>query len=371
MSNQKEMTLLQFQREFATEEACQEFMFRVRWPEGFRCPKCKGKGYYHIAGRHLFQCADPECRHQTSLTAGTVMHKTRTPLRHWFWAIYLVARDKRGHSALSLSNQLGIPYPRAWAILHKIRKAMGDRDAGYLLGNIIEVAGVFFGPPAREAGDGEKQVNNSNPEGGSLEWLEAELAGTVTKETEDDDKEAMPEEIKALLKQLEQWANSGPLAPKDPGAESVHGSQKGGIPVLTAMSLSTDGATGYLKMQVVPEFGGDQTGQFIGDKIEAGSSIPADAYRAYNNYIENDWEQSGRYSKHKGRRHLKRLYTVIGNARALIRGTYHGLGKKHLQRYLDEFCYRFNRRRLGGQLFQLLLGACVQARPLTYAELIK
>ena len=101
-----QMDLISFQREFGTEESCRKRLFQMKWPEGFFCPRCGNKAAYHIESRGLYQCLG--CRHQTSLTAGTVMHRTRTPLVKWFWAIYLVSSDKRGHSALALSRKLDI-----------------------------------------------------------------------------------------------------------------------------------------------------------------------------------------------------------------------------------------------------------------------
>ncbi len=132
MAKQEAITLLQFQRKFASEEACFEHLYKLRWPEGFRCPRCNHDKAYFIKKRKLYQCANPECNYQASVTAGTIMHKTRVPLVTWFWAIYLVAHDKRGVSAKMLARELEISYPTAWLMLQKIRKAMSDRNAEYL-----------------------------------------------------------------------------------------------------------------------------------------------------------------------------------------------------------------------------------------------
>lgn len=96
----------------------------------------------------MLQCK--ECRSQTSLTAGTIFHKTRTSLRLWFWAIFLVAHDKRGISALALSRELGVTYKTAWLMLHKIRFAMHERDKEYNLSGIVEVDEAYFGGPGIE-----------------------------------------------------------------------------------------------------------------------------------------------------------------------------------------------------------------------------
>jgi ISXO2-like transposase domain/Transposase zinc-ribbon domain len=115
---------MEFQERFATEEACREYLFACRWPDGFRCRRCGGRevGAMHER-RRVWQCK--RCGAQTSLTAGTVMHNTQTPLRLWFWAAYLVATHHPGISAVQLQRQLGIArHERAWMMLHKLRRAM-------------------------------------------------------------------------------------------------------------------------------------------------------------------------------------------------------------------------------------------------------
>jgi transposase-like protein len=116
------LTIVEFQERFATEAACLDYLADSRWPEGFRCPGCGGRQAWVLERRHLWECA--ACHLQTSVTAGTVMHKTRTPLRLWFWAAYLVATHHPGISAKQLSRQLGIRYETAWLILQKLRRAM-------------------------------------------------------------------------------------------------------------------------------------------------------------------------------------------------------------------------------------------------------
>ncbi len=93
MAQQKDMSLFEFQQRFNSEDACQEHLFNMRWSEGFKCPRCGCNEYYHFSTRRLYQCQS--CSYQASLTAGTIFHKTRTALHKWFWAIFLVANDKR------------------------------------------------------------------------------------------------------------------------------------------------------------------------------------------------------------------------------------------------------------------------------------
>ena len=113
--------------------------------EGFRCPKCGHEEYYSIGTRKLYECK--KCSYQASVTAGTVMHRSKLDLAVWFWAIYLVSNDKRGRSALSISQILDLNYRTAWRLLHKIRHAMSERDSNYQLAGFVEMDDAYFGAP--------------------------------------------------------------------------------------------------------------------------------------------------------------------------------------------------------------------------------
>ena len=143
MAKQKRMGFLEVQEQFGSEEACRKYLFELRWPNGFICPRCGCREYYQISTRNKYQCKN--CRYQTSVTAGTVMDKSHLDLRIWIWAIYLVARDKRGYSAKQLSIELNLPYNTAWFLLHRIRKAMAQRDDNYVLSGIVELDDTYFG----------------------------------------------------------------------------------------------------------------------------------------------------------------------------------------------------------------------------------
>ncbi len=128
----------EFQRQFATEEACEQYLAACRWPEGFACPRCAHRRAYAVAKRR-WQCAD--CRYQVSLTAGTILHNTK------IWAAYLMTTDKRGISALLLQRQLGLRrYETAWMILHKLRRAMVNAAREPLHGD-VEVDDTWIGGP--------------------------------------------------------------------------------------------------------------------------------------------------------------------------------------------------------------------------------
>jgi len=190
MAKQEPISLLEFQARFGSEDACREHLFQLRWPEGFRCPRCGSKQTYVIKTRHLYQCM--ACKHQVSVTAGTVMHKTRTPLVAWFWAIYLIAHDKRGNSALSLKKALGVSYKTAWTMAHKIRKAMADRDAQYKLAGLVKIDDAYIGGPSEggdKAGRGTEKtpviVAISSEESGQPGFVKMEVVESLDRETVD------------------------------------------------------------------------------------------------------------------------------------------------------------------------------------------
>jgi transposase-like protein len=144
------LTVSEFRTQFGEEAQCAEQLTRQRWPEGFRCPRCAGTTRGYIASRRVHECK--QCAYQCSVTAGTIFHKTRTPLTSWFWAIYRMSHDKKGISAMQLMKEIGVSYVTAWTMQHKIRKAMEDRDQRYKLHGIIEVDEGYVG--GAESGEG-------------------------------------------------------------------------------------------------------------------------------------------------------------------------------------------------------------------------
>ncbi len=230
------------------------------------------------------------------------MHKKRTPLMIWFWAIHLVASDKRGISAVYLSQQFGITYPTAWLLLHKIRKAMTDRDNGYTLAGIVEMDDFFIGAPT---------------EGGKR--------GRGTEKTKN----------------------------------------------IAGLSLNKPGHPLYLKMQVINNLKSSTVLQVADHLIAKGTTIYTDLYSSYCGLNKEGYTHMAEEFNHTDNPdHQKWLHTIISNAKAVIGGTYHGLEKKHLQPYLGEFCYRFNRRKFPRQLFNCLLAACASTDTVTYDELV-
>lgn len=297
----QEIDLLEFQKRYQSEEDCQRRLFELRWPQGFICPSCGNQEYYFVSKRKLYQCK--RCRHQASLTAGTVMHGTRTSLVLWFWAIYLVSTDKRGLSALALSKKLGLSYWKAWTMLQKIRRAMRHRDSNYKLAGVVEMDDSFFG--------GAKQGGDKRGRGSSKTTVIVEA--------------------------------------------------------------STNGeALGYAKMTMVDNVDGKAIYALVKEDIRGNQIVKTDGFRAYNVVGKSGHKHRRELVKgKKAHEVLKWTHILISNAKAFILGTFHGVGKKHLQAYLDEFCYRFNRRHWEHQLFDRLVTACANSQGIRFAELTK
>ena len=298
-----EMGFFEFQRRFRTEDACRKYLFKLRWPEGFRCPKCDHGECFDLPKRKLHQCKS--CSHQTSATAGTVMHRTRTPLRKWFWAIFLAAGDKRGLSALQLSKKLKVSYYVAWTMLHKIRQAMADRNQRYQLRGVIEIDESFYG------------------------------------------------------------------GKKEGGDKRGRGADK--VPVMIEASTfeSGDGGRGlgFARMRVVERVDAATVAGVIVEDVAAGQKIVTDGWPSYNVVRRLGHEHAREASGPGSNAALKWVHILASNSKAFLLGTFHGVGGKHLQSYLDEFCYRFNRRRWEDELFDRLVTACANSKGVTYSEL--
>ena len=144
MSKKQRMPLNEFLKQFGTEAECRNYLAAQRWPDGFVCPKCGHKHGCRLSNG-LYQCT--HCHHQTSVTAGTVLHHSHVSLSKWFLSFYLVSQDKRGISAVQLASQIGVTYKTAWSMLRRIRSAMGQRDAAHILSGVVELDDAYFGGP--------------------------------------------------------------------------------------------------------------------------------------------------------------------------------------------------------------------------------
>lgn len=297
-------TIVDFQRRFPDDTACRGYLFACRWPEGFRCPACQSDRAYEIPGRLVWQCA--RCRHQVSITAGTVLHKTRTPIHLWFWAAYLTSTGTPGISALQLQRQLGLKrYETAWFTLHKLRRAMVAPDRSPLSG-VIEVDDAYIGgvDPARRSG--------------------RDAFGSATI-------------------------------------------------VLTAVEIRGKG-TGRIRMEAVDDLSADALCGFVQDNVLEGATVRTDAWQGFKRLARLGYDHQSTSLRAEGlvgreaAIALPHVHLVISNFKTWSRGTYRGVSDRQMQVYLDEFVYRFNRRRTPMAAFQTLLGIGSHLPPTTYEE---
>lgn len=140
---QKGMSDADFEQLYGTENQCKAALFAWRWPQGFSCPNCGGNKHSVIETRALFQCST--CRMQISLTAGTIFHWTKLPLKTWFRAIYHITQSKGGISSLELARRLGVTQNTAWKISHKLMQVMYEREAGKPLTGRVEMDDAYIG----------------------------------------------------------------------------------------------------------------------------------------------------------------------------------------------------------------------------------
>jgi transposase-like protein len=139
---------------FHNERACLDYLYKIRWPDGFICPACKIATTPYILKSGTLKC--PSCKKQTSVTSNTIFNKTRTPLKDWFGAIWYITNQKNGVSALGIYRLLGLgSYQTAWTILHKLRSAMVNPERQKLSGH-VEVDETFVGGVVHKKSDGNQ-----------------------------------------------------------------------------------------------------------------------------------------------------------------------------------------------------------------------
>ena len=296
-------TVVEFQRRFPDEDACYRYLFESRWPEGYRCPRCGSPASSALQRRLLWQCAD--CRYQVSVTAGTVLHRTRTPLHLWFWAAYLMTTATPGISALQLQRQLGLGrYETAWMMLHKLRRAMVASERTPLNGP-VEVDEAFVG--GLEEGGGGRLLG------------EKEL-------------------------------------------------------VVTGVEVRGAGS-GRLRMQVIEDASSPNLTGFVATNVSPGAVVHTDGWSGYLGLARLGYD----HRPLSQRAHLlaggdpgellPRVHRAFSHLKTWLRGTHRGVSGEHLQVYVDEFVFRYNRRRTPMAAFQTLLGLGSQQEPTTYREI--
>ncbi len=145
--------LLSLIDDYNSDAKCRELLERLRWPNGVACLRCGSLSVTELRARPIYDCND--CRHQFSVTSGTILHDSHLPLRKWFIAVYLMCQSKKGISALQMKGTLGVAYKTAWYLNHRIRTAMGnDPFTGPTLFGIVEVDETLIGGKARGRGRG-------------------------------------------------------------------------------------------------------------------------------------------------------------------------------------------------------------------------
>lgn len=288
--------LTELEANFGTEEACRAYLARLRWPDGFRCPRCGESRSWPVRGG-LWECAGCGC--QTSVTAGTIFQDTRTPLPIWFRAMWWVTTQKNGASALGLQRVLGLKsYETAWAWLHKFRRAM-VRPGRDLLTGRVEVDECYIG------------------------GLEEGLPGRLNLD-------------KALV----------------------------------VVAAQEDGpGIGRIRMRLVPDASAESLIPFVRDSVEPGHVVHSDGWMGYAPLARNGYQHDVtvlRGKRKSASQLLPRVHLTISLLKRWLMGTHQGaVSHKHLPYYLDEFTFRFNRRRSKsrGKLFFRLVQQAVAVEP--------
>ncbi len=297
-------TLDELEMRFSSEEECRDYLFALRWPEGFVCPRCQGRAAWPIAAVR-YECVG--CGYQASVTAGTIFQDTHKPLTTWFRAIWWVTAQKNGASALGLQRVLGLgSYQTAWTWLHKLRRAMVRPGRDRLSGR-VEVDETYIGGP-EEGADGR--------------YTEAKS--------------------------------------------------------LVVIAAQEDGpGIGRIRMRRVPDASGPSLLGFIQDAVEPGSIVHTDGWETYKGLPKLGYEHAT--TKIRGQLELAitmlpRVHRVASLLKRWLLGTHQGaVSKEHLEYYLDEFTFRFNRRasKHRGKLFYRLLQQAVEVDPQPYQAIIK
>jgi len=318
------MTALEFQDRFGTEEACEVALARLRWPQGFICPNCNHDDAYHLPGRGLLQCT--VCRHQASVTAGTIFHGTRIALRKWFWMIYMVAHDKGGASSTRIAQQLDMYQKTVWHILQKIKHAMGNRDEAITLAGLIEIDEAEIGAPARKTG------RQSMPKSGS--------------------------------------ESSRHRGMRSRGRRSRSGSSRKTQTEVLVMVEDEGEKAGNIVMKVLDYSDRLDILEVVDQRVDPSQQFKSDGWQPHFVLQSYGHKLQRRVCSGKeGVEWLPHVHRAISLLKRFLIGTYHGVSAKYLPRYLQEFCFRFNRRHKPKSIWQSLLKACVHAHPMTYAEL--
>ena len=296
---------------FATEEACLAYLERLRWASGFVCPRCGSVAEAYRASRTRLMCRD--CQHQSTVTAGTIFDKTRTPLRVWLAAAWYLTNQKQGVSALGLQRVLGLgSYQTAWTMLHRFRRAMVR--------------------PGREQLKGLVEVD------------ETYLAITDRQE---------------------------PISPVGRKSSTTK------VLVVMAVEILQPKGFGRIRLRRIPKDSAPCVIPFVQEVIEPGAQVRTDGSAAYRSLGELGYDHQPTVmlgSDVPAHVSMAGVHRVASLVKRWILGTHHGsVQPEHLDAYLDEFVFRFNRRTSSsrGMLFYRLLQQAVVTAPVTYEDVVR
>lgn len=322
-------SLPEFQKVFPNDAACAAYLESVRWPDGFFCAHCGLKDEpYRFDTRSSIVMRCKGCSKTTSLTAGTVMQKTHMPLSTWFWGAYLMTTQTPGQSALQFQRQLGLTrYETAFGILHKLRAGMVRPERDRIGGeHPVEIDECLIGGSTRGKGRGTHDMTT--------------VVGAVEVRARKDGEE-----------RAAKWKDS-------------HG---GGIPAKKLVYA------GRLRLLVVEGKDAKSLTAFVKEDVAVGSLIRTDGAPSYRGlpafgYRHDPLVLAG--DPDKAESHLPMIHLIFSNLKTWILGTHHGrIAPKHLQAYLNEYMFRFNRRFYPMTAFNSILGVACRVVPPTYAQL--
>lgn len=316
-------TLPEFQKLFPDDTACASYLETMRWGDGFVCTHCGVKDApYRFATRKSVVLRCRSCKKNTSLTAGTVMQSSHTPLSVWFWGAYLMTTQTPGMSALQFQRQLGLSrYETAFTILHKLRAGMVRPDRDTIGGeHTVEVDECFIGGKGRA-----KQTV---------------IVGAIEVRTRKDGEE-----------RAAKW--------KDAHA--------GGIPAKKLVYA------GRLRLRALEFKDSPSINSFVMDSVSKGSMLRTDGARGYRELTKAGYGHDALVlggDHDKAEAHLPMIHLVFSNLKTWILGTHHGrIEPHHLQAYLNEYVFRFNRRFYPMNSFNSILGLAANATAPTYEQL--
>ncbi len=293
---------------FGGDDQCRDYLFTLRWPDGFRCP-CGGRRCYRLETRLAYDCA--ACGTRQALLAGTIFEQTKSPLRYWFRAIYFFLASKGGLSALELKRHMGFKSDQtAWTWLHKLRLAMSVRGAR--LAGPVEVDETLLGGP--EPGKRGRGAGGKTLVAGAVEVRHVPVAAP--------DREALRGAALAKAQALAARLAADPTVRRRCLARA--------------------------RLGIVDDASAEALGSFIDAAVASDAAISTDGWKAYLKGSRGRTHKRIVVSRADGaaHEHLPAVHLLFTLLKRTLGGTYHGGVGRHLPAYLDEFIYRFNRKSL-------------------------